>query len=288
MSARRPPTSSRIGCGLRLAALLLVAPGPLRAEDAPVTWAVYDAPPFMIAEGPERDAGIFDRIRRLLDARLGGDAARTLRAPFPRVVASLKDGAELCFVGGVRTPEREAFAVFSLPVAMFYPLRIVVRAPERARFAARAPLSLPALLADRNLRTSVLRDRSLGPRIDATLREAAPLGVHSEFREAFRMLLADRLDYLVEYSAIAAYQARALGQGEAIAALPFAEAPAPVFSRVMCPNTDWGRRLVARIDAILRVERRSPAYRRIVEAWAEDGDLDTIREAYDRSFLETE
>lgn len=265
----------------------LTASGGARAEEAPA-WAVYDAPPFMIADGPDREAGIFDRIRRLLDERLDGGPARTLRAPFPRVVSALKDGAELCFVGGVKTPERETFAAFSLPVAMFYPLRIVVHAPERARFEARGPLSLPALLAERSLRTSVLRDRSLGPGIDALLRAAGPSPVHSEFREAFRMLLADRLDYLVEYSAIATYQADSLGQPEGIAALPFAEAPAPLFSRVMCPNTEWGRARVARIDAILRTERTSPDYRRIVEAWAEPGDLATIRAAYDRSFLTTE
>lgn len=242
----------------------------------------------MMIDGPDRDAGVFDRIRQLLDARLSAGPARTLRAPFPRIIASLKEGAELCFVGGVKTPEREDFAVFSLPVAMFYPLRIVVHASERARFEARAPLSLATLLADRTLRTSVLRNRSLGSGIDALMREGASLHIHSEFGEAFRMLSVDRLDYLVEYSAIAAYGARSLGQDDAFAALPFAEAPAPVLNRVMCPKTEWGRRLVARIDAILRVERTNPAYRHIVEAWAEPGDLATIRAVYDRSFLESE
>lgn len=288
MSARR--CFSLFRSGRRRAALLaafLVATGGARAEEAPA-WAVYDAPPFMIAEGEDRDAGIFDRIRHLLDDRLFGTPARTLRAPFPRVVSALKDGTELCFVGGVKTPEREAFAVFSLPVAMFYPLRIVVHAPERARFEARGPLSLPVLLADRSLRTSFLRDRSLGPRIDPLLRDAGPATLHSEFSEAFRMLLADRLDYLVEYSAIATYQAKSLGRPEGIAALPFAEAPPPVFSRVMCPNTPWGRARVARIDAILRTERPGPAFRRIVEAWAEPSDLGTIRAAYDGPFLTTE
>lgn len=288
MPASRPSSASNRRCSLAvLLAAFLAAGCGARAEEAPA-WAIYDAPPFMIAEGADADAGIFDRIRHLLDERLAEGPTPTLRAPFPRVVAALKDGAALCFVGGVKTPEREAFAVFSLPVAMFYPLRIVVRAPERDRFAARAPLSLTALLADRTLRTSFLRDRTLGPRIDGLVREAAPPSRHSEFREAFRMLLADRIDYLVEYSAIASYQAKSLGQPEGIAALPFAEAPPPVLSRVMCPNTEWGRARIARIDAILRVERTSPAYRRIVEAWAEPGDLATIREVYDRAFLAAE
>jgi uncharacterized protein (TIGR02285 family) len=251
------------------------------AQDAAPVWAVYDAPPFMIADGPDRNTGIFDRIRTLLDNRLSGAPARTLRAPFPRVLASLADGIDVCFIGGVKTPDREAFAVFSLPVTMFYPLRIVVHASERERFAVRAPLSLPTLLADRGLRTSVLRSRSLGSRIDVLLAQAASPHVHAEFDEAFRMLLAKRLDYLVEYPVIAGYGARKLGQADAFVSLPFAEAPEPVLARVMCPKTEWGRRLVARIDAVLRDERQGPAYRQIVEAWADPSDLPTIRSAYD-------
>ncbi|WP_091970950.1 hypothetical protein [Methylobacterium gossipiicola] len=242
----------------------------------------------MIAGGADRNAGIFDRIRALLDERLSGAPAATLRAPFPRVLASLRDGVAFCFIGGVKTPEREAFAVFSLPVALFYPVRIIVPASERARFAALAPLSLATLLADRTLRTSVLRSRSLGSRVDSLLAQAASPHLHAEFDEALRMLFAKRLDYLVEYPTIASYGARSLGQADAFAALPFIEEPEPVFARVMCPKTPWGRRLVERIDAILRVERTTPAYRQIVEAWADPDDLPTIRNVYDNAFLKSE
>lgn len=124
---------------------LLAAPAMSRAEPLAVTWAIYDAPPFMIDSGTDAGNGIFDRIRQLLDAHLPELPAHTLQAPFPRVLASLRDGAELCFIGGVETPERDAYATFSPPVAMFYPLRIVVHAPERQRLEVRGPLSLPGI-----------------------------------------------------------------------------------------------------------------------------------------------
>ncbi len=290
-SGRRRPWASILARGGRslLAGLALMASaGAGRAADVSVTWAIYDAPPFMIADGPDRDAGVFDRIRHLLDERLAGSPQVTLVAPFPRLLASLKDGVPLCFIGGVETPERDGFAAFSLPVAMFYPLRIVVHATERARFESRAPLSLEGLLADPSLRSSLLKDRSFGGRVDALLRRNPPSSVYSDFGGAFNMLLADRLDYLVDYSAIAAYGAKRLGQPGALVDLPFAEAPAPVFSRVMCPKSDWGRQVIARVDAILRVERPGPAYRGIVEAWADPADVATIRDVYDRAFLQSE
>ena len=246
--------------------MLLAIPMTLRAEPLAVTWAIYDAPPFMIGSGSDVSNGIFDRIRQLLDAHLPELTARTLQAPFPRVLAALRDGTELCFIGGVETPERDAYAAFSLPVAMFYPLRIAVHTPERKRLEARSPLSIARLLADPGLRTSFLKNRSLGPRIDAMVQQVGSVHSYSEFGEAFRMLLADRLDYLIEYSAISHYQAAALGEAGSIGELPFAEAPEPVFSRVMCPATDWGRSIIAKVNAVLRVERITPAYRSIVEA----------------------
>ena len=255
-------------------------------RDGTFAWAVYDAAPFMIRQGDDRDRGIFDRIRRLLDARLAGAPQPTLVAPFPRVLALLRDGSNLCFIGGAETPERDAFAVFSLPVAVYYPLRIVTASAQRDRFTSPGPLLLAAILADRSLRTSTLRDRVLGEPIDALLRRDPPSRLHSETGEAFRMLGAGRLDYLLEFSAIAAYaQARHARDG-GIVALPFAEAPGPILARVMCPRTAWGKRQIARIDEALRVERPTPTYREIVEAWSDEADRPTIRAAFDAALLD--
>ncbi|WP_298956430.1 transporter substrate-binding domain-containing protein [uncultured Methylobacterium sp.] len=250
-----------------------------------MTWAIYDAPPFMMTAGDDRDQGIFDRIRRLLGAQLGG-GDRTVTAPFPRIHAALRSGADWCFVGGIRNAEREAFAVFSLPVAMFTPLRIVVRSDRRDEFARLGPLSLRRLLAERpDLRTSLLRARTMAPAIDALLEAHPAVQTHSEFEEAFRMLLAGRLDYLVEFGGIAADGARRLGREGDLVGLPFAEAPEPILARVMCAGTEWGRARIARIDAILVRDRPGPAYRAIVEAWSEDADRGTIRNAYESTFL---
>ncbi|KMO12927.1 hypothetical protein SQ03_23095 [Methylobacterium platani JCM 14648] len=263
-------------------ALGLVAQGPALAGGKPLVWSIFDAPPFTIIDGENRGTGIFDRIREVLAARLTDYAVTSVTVPFPRIVASLKAGEEWCFVGGVKTPEREGFAVFSRPVAMFYPLRIVVRAADRDRFAALGPLSLHDLLtARRSLRTSVLRDRAIAPAVDALFRQYPPGQTYARFIEAYRMLLTDRLDYLVDFSSITTYTARALGRSDAFVGLAFAESPEPVFARVMCAGTPWGREVVAAIDAVLATERTSPAYRRIVEAWAAQDDLPRIRAVYD-------
>ncbi|UHC17246.1 TIGR02285 family protein [Methylobacterium currus] len=274
----------RIGLAVALA---LASSGSGRAGDAEftrqITWPVYDAAPFMMTEGPDSNLGIFDQVRRLLSARLTDYTHSTLTVPFPRILTSVRNGEPWCFVGGVKTPEREAFAVFSRPVAMFHPLRVIVHASKRARFEGLEPLSLRTLLTEhRDLRTSMLRNRAMAPAVDALFRQYPPGQTHSEFAEALRMLLNDRLDYLIEYSSIAKYyNARQFGDSNAFVGLSFAESPEPVFARVMCAGTPWGREVVARIDAVLAAERPGPAYRRIVEAWAAPEDLPRIRAVYD-------
>ncbi|MCJ2036223.1 TIGR02285 family protein [Methylobacterium sp. J-068] len=286
---------------ISVAAILVTArPVPARAVEAPgavsgkqVTWAIYDAAPYMITDGPEAGTGIADQVRHILTDRLADYTHNVLVVPFPRVVSSLKQGAEWCFVGGVRTPEREAFAYFSRPTGLFYPLRILVRASQRARFEALRPLSLAGLLREHpELRTSVLRNRVLAPDIDAILRASPVPQAHSEFGEAFRMLQNDRLDYLIEFSNIAAYYARTTarttGEPADWIGLPMTEEPEPVFSRVMCSRTPWGRAIIDRIDAILPAERATDRYRRIVEAWSAEEDLVKLRAVYDSSFLSSE
>ncbi|SEL34497.1 transporter substrate-binding domain-containing protein [Xaviernesmea oryzae] len=271
-----------------LSALVLPGPASAQAESSPLTWAIYDAAPFMMREGPDTDRGIFDRIRHILSERLSDLPQTILEAPFPRIVSAMKSGANWCFVGGVKTPERETFAVFSRPVAMFYPLRIIINRQALPRFQALGPLSLTNVLRDHHdLKTSLLRNRSLGPTIDALLQRYPVKEQHSDFGEAFRMLLTGRLDYLIDYSNIAGYYAERLGQADAFALLLIEESIEPVFPRVMCAATPEGRNAVQRIDAILETERPTDAYRTIVEAWSAPQDRPKIRAVYDTTFLAT-
>ncbi len=160
-----------------------------------------------------------------------------MTVPFPRIVTALKNGDEWCFVGGVRTPEREGFAVFSRPVAMFYPLRIVVPASKRARFAALEPLSLRSLLSEhRALRTSVLRDapsrqRSMPCFGNTRWADLCPLhrGVSHAVERPAR--LPGR--FLQHHG----YHIRQIARADDVVGLPFAESPEPVFARVMCAGT---------------------------------------------------
>jgi uncharacterized protein (TIGR02285 family) len=75
--------------------------------------------------------------------------------------------------------------------------------------------------------------------------------------------------------------------GEAVF-LPVTDEPPPKFNRVMCPNTPWGRHVIESIDAILRAERSTEDYRRVVEKWSDPSAVQELRRYYDSSFLKAE
>lgn len=254
-----------------------------------LNWGWFNAAPYMIAEGPDKGQGIFDQIRVLLKEEMPGYEHKDVQAPFPRIFQEIKNGNPWCFIGGVKNPEREALAYFSAPVAVFLPFKVVVRRDRLAEFAGPGgAISLAELMARDGVRTSYLRGRSFSPQINALLEQQANRQYHSEFNEALQMLLARRLDYLLELPIISTYSARQLGRDGELAAIPIREHGEPTVNRVMCPRTEWGKQVVAKVNAVLHAQRGTARYRAIVERWSDEESLRTIRAIYPTQILKAE
>lgn len=256
-----------------------------------VTWGWFNAAPYMIPEGADAGQGIFDQARKVLKTQLPDYVHTDIVAPFPRIVDEIKKGSPWCFAGGVKTPEREEFAYFSQPIALFLPFQIVLHKGGKIQSTHKTqptgPQSLESLLTQPSLQTSVLRGRSVSPAIDALLHQHPPAQTHSDFKAALQMLLADRLDYLIEMPVITAYQSRQMGQPDSLVYLPIQEGAEVVLNRVMCPKTPWGRKLIDDINGVLKRERMKPHYRQLVEKWSDPSSVKQIRGLYDTLFLNT-
>lgn len=272
-------------CGVLAAAV----GAPASATDR-LTWGWFNAAPYMIAEGPDKGMGIFDQIRTLLKDEMPDVEHKDVQAPFPRILQEIKNGNPWCFVGGVKSPEREALFYFSAPVAVFLPFKVVVRRDRLAEFGGGA-VSLADLLNKPAMHTSFLRGRTFTPAINALLQQAhlaEARQYHSEFNEALQMLLAKRLDYLIELPIISTYSARQLGREGELAALTIREHSDPTLNRVMCPRTEWGKQVVRKVDAVLLAQRPGARYRAIVERWSDEESVRAIRALYPTHFLKSE
>ncbi|RAM65452.1 TIGR02285 family protein [Herbaspirillum rubrisubalbicans] len=266
-----------------ITALMLSCLAPLALATEQIVWGKYNVPPYMIRSGEFAHQGIFDLTLDIIKKKLPQYQHVELEAPFPRINSEIVKGSHWCYNGMLKTPERENFGYLSLPISIFLPLRIIVRRDRLAQF--KSPLSLQALLQNRQLTTSVMRDRSYSPTVDMLLADYRPQENYSEQVEAIGMLLAGRIDYMIELPLLAFEQARAMGQPDALVALPMQEANEVVFNRVMCPKNEWGRQVVEQVNKVLLEERAKPFYRAIVEKWHDPESVAQIRNIYDKVFL---
>lgn len=250
-----------------------------------IVWGKYNVPPYMIRSGEWAHQGIFDLTLDVVKQKLPQYQHVELEAPFPRINSEIRKGSHWCYMGMLKTPEREGFGYFSLPSSIFLPLRIIVRRDRLAQF--KGTPSLQALLQNHQLITSVMRDRSYSPNVDKLLAAYPPKENYSEQVEAIGMLLAGRLDYMVELPLLAFDQARMMGRPGELVAIPMQEADEVVYNRVMCPKNEWGRKVVEQVNKVLIANRGTAYYRGIVEKWHDPDSVAEIRKLYDDVFLKT-
>jgi len=257
------------------------------ADPKAITWLDFEFPPFYVHAGPDEGNGMGDYVVERLIAGLPDLHHRRQTASPTRILHEVSAGRRVCSAAYIRTPERERVMTFSIPDLLLPPNGITVRREALARFGpSGTAVSLATLLGDESLRLGVAAGRSYGAGIDAALAavEGQPQVYVRQGEDLYeslvQMLVRGRLDYVLGYPYEARYVARTLGLGDAIVNLPLVEAPDYTFAHVVCPKNDWGRALVGRIDAVLRRERPTDAYRAAIERWLDPDMLVAFRKAY--------
>ena len=255
---------------------LLAGLGAAQAQGRPaLEWMVMDLPPASIPVDGKLTDGLVDVIMKMVFAEMPEYEHRIVVTPIARTWAILADGQPTCFTTALITPERERIAYTTL-VQLIPPLQLVAR-PE---VVARLPLNdkgevLSSTLFDRaDLRGLVTPRRSYGMPLDALLgmrppqsgiREVPASGSGSNILE---MLRRGRADDTIEFDHVLKYQQSRFPDtlGGKLRILPIAGAQ-PIPSGIACPRTDWGRKMIMRIDAILARISQRPEYQHAKQRW---------------------
>ena len=267
---------SRMWLAGTLAALALTTgPGAAQAQGrATLDWMVMDLPPSSIPVDGKITDGMVDVILKMIFAEMPEFEHRIVVTPIARTWATLSEGAPMCFTTALITPERERIAYTTL-TQLIPPLQVVAR----AEVAAKLPLNdkgevLPSTLFDRaDLRGLVTPRRSYGATLDALLamrpgksgiQEVIASGSGSNI---LQMLSMERGDYTIEYDYVLKYQqSRNAAIDKSLRVLSIAGAQ-PIPSGIACPHTEWGRKMVTRIDTILARISQRPEYQTAKHRW---------------------
>lgn len=234
----------------------------------PVIWLTLDGRPVR----PHATAGAAQAVarpgpgeaaRRWLLDRLPAFSAETDTASVARIerLIEVGGGHTYCYAQAIRTPKREAYALFSEPVLHRLPSRLVIRTDRLALLTphlnAQGQLQLASLFKDPQLSGAVTSMRNYGPLIDAALAAGKATQRVTDSNTPARMLMAQRIDWVISEPAELAWFVRHEPNlpRTPTRSIEIAGPSAPVLTHVMCSRTTTGRQL---LDELNRLMARHP------------------------------
>ena len=271
-----------------LGAVLAACERPARAQGEDprgINWGHTWFPPFYCEQDGETFGvahDVEDMLRRGMPDMRHTVAVMNTR----RLLKMMEWGEQVCTTLLIRTEQREEYLAFSLPVFTSPPPAAIVRAEDRARFGP-GPVSLREVLARGDVRVAVVGSRSYGGGIDAVLADMADTpGLAETLSEemsgqSVRMLLSGRFDLTIAYPVEALYAARVQEREGDIAVIPLAENRDYNVGHAACPDTPWGRGVVAHINAVLRENVGTDAYFERMSSYVPDGVSDEYRRRFE-------
>ncbi len=265
---------------LCLICLPVLFPGTVSAKPT-LVWAVLDFPPFQILSGPHAGSGSFDGELQALMAAMPEYEHRVVTMSFSRRKAEFLAGTPMCTPGIFLPPAQALKLAISRPALTHLDNRVVYLPDKAHRFGSAPSLDVETLFHRPDLVGGLAQSRSFAPVVDGAL--SRHQGQHHLVVRAlsgevlFRMLLAGELDYLIMFPHEAAFLAATLGAGMALHTRPIRGVPPYQYTHVACTGNDWGRGMIARIDAVLDQEMDKPAYRALSERWYPKPDQARVR-----------
>ena len=259
-----------------------------------VTWMEADAPPFFIHKGEYKGQGYEDVVTDILVKNLPEYTQDKITANLSRHFYNFKQGQKVCNVGLYKTPEREEFLYFSIPSFFTLPTVLVIRKDRYMDFGGSKTVRLDALLKNGKVTIGRAKKRSYGKYVDAILdkyqdRNNIFVFEEDEFSHNFlQMLDLGRLDAMISLPEEAIYQAEQMGFKDEIMTLTIEENQVGYdswLSSVGCSKTEWGKKIIKRINQILLTQRPTKKYREAYERWLDDSSLENYRKLYDTIFL---
>lgn len=255
-------------------ALALLSAAPCRAADV-VRWGVADNPPFHILSGPRAGTGYSDIVRRFFIEKMPEYEHETVRVTLARLMEAAREGLDYCYCNLRKTPEREALFHYSDVTAVSLGPRLYVRPDSPILSQAEdGAVSLGELL-DLDRYTGVAEQgRAFGPEI-RSLFEAHGSSVRQlvcpDTARKYDLVADGRTDFFLEFPFVLQNYVKNEGKKGNLVPLKIKEQSPYVFSYVVCTRTGHGKRVIDRINQVLRAAKGTPEHRALFNTPA--GDL---------------
>lgn len=269
----------------------LISPGNSMAQEDTIEWIIVDYPPIYINDGPSKGEGIMNKITELAIKNLPEYQHKITVANITRTMVDFEQGKCVCTMGMIKTDERAKVAYYSsIPSTLLSKNKIIVRKADLKSLGNPAAVSLKEMMRNRSLKLGLASNISHGKGADAVINKYKS-DANIFYRQGsnvleglLQMLLKKRIDYLITVPWLAEYTLKP-DEMEKLSFLEIEESQENIIYYSLCAKTDWGQKVIRKIEAFLLKERPAAEYRSCMERWMPKDMLANFRWAYDNEFL---
>ena len=256
----------------------------LTAKDL-VYWRVIDWPPFYILEGEYKGKGLYDEIITLLSKGMPEYTHIRKKMKNDRVRFEIKNGANVCHPSVFSTE----VGTLSVVNSILLPHRLIIKKNNRILPTLTEPSSLDKLLANNNVSGGVTTNRYT-IKLNKVINKHAHrdhLYNTSDYNVLIKMLLHDRIDYIIEYAPIVSYTTKLKRISNSTTSLGILENQDTPFVlvHVVCPKTDWGRMMIDKINKILITESKQANFLDSRLRWYDSSSKHLLKKYYKEEYF---
>lgn len=256
-----------------------------------ITWATLHFPPWMILNGDSKGTGVWDALQAELVAKLPEYDHRMVEMKNVRYEELAKQQEKVCKVYYFKTPERESIFYYSHPSVVFLSNQVLMRSEKAKALGNPSSISLEQLVADSRFDGTFIDGRSYGKPIDEIiLKNQGKAHLHSRVMDnqsLFEFLRLGRTDYILEFPAVRSFFELDLDIHPEVVNITIQEAIPYNVTYVTCVRNDWGKRIIGRVNQILKYYVPTRTHRVVTLRWYQPEDQRRLSKYFDEILIGT-
>lgn len=255
-----------------------------------IIWGHACIPPLYVCDD-DKITGVAADIENIIFENLKEYNHKRVRSNLERIFQNLKNKGLLCNSFIAKNAEREQYAYYSIPAAIVPPIQIFIRKEDYAAFGGTNVISLENTLKNSRLKFGYPAFRSFGQAIDSIIKVHAKdahvaSSYSSEIIKQQIILLKDkRIDYTIGGYFETNFQVKEQGITKEIIPLKIEEKQDYLVLYIVCPKNEWGKRMIDKINEILRKEIPTQRYFDSFKPFYDEITQDEFKEQYQKFLL---
>lgn len=252
-----------------------------------INWLSVHWPPWMYTKGPNKGKGPANVIMQKAIERLPEYEHKMVEMNWARFWNDVSDGKHVCNVLAIKKPDRESLAAFSKPTAIFLHNAVILKKSTKEKLGNPETISLNEILNIENLLGTVESARSYGEIIDKIIADNKGNPTYNLRKTSgksdnlIKMIHYDRIDYTIDYPMVTSVVLKSNGLESDITSIPIEENKKYDFTRIACPDNDWGNELLEKYNSFLPEIVNDPDIIRSLESVYDNEDqLKIFRKYY--------